>query len=93
MKYELTAWILNDCNFVRSYDTLQEAQAKANRLMSRDICSFVQIKLVSETILLTVDRRDEMYTVCYRTDDWDDYGNNSREEDFLSLEEAEAYVK
>lgn len=92
MKYELTAWILNDCNFVRSYDTLEEAQAKAIDLSTRDRCSFIQIKLVSETILYTEDRRDEMYTVYYTSDDWDDFGNNNHEEDFLSLEKAEAYA-
>lgn len=92
MRYELTVWILNDGNMVRSYKTLEEAQARANYLMEKYDCGFVEIKLISETILFTVDKRGEIYTVYYKTDDWDDYGHNERHEGFLSLEEAETYV-
>lgn len=87
MEYIITAWILNQPNFVKKYNSYEEAKVKYDSLLSRCDCSYVELIVECSSIIHKSDKRLDIYTVRYL-----DFGCEC-EQDFLSREEAEEFME
>ena len=87
MKYFVIAHILNVDNFYKEYDNYDEAKKKYDKLLERTDCSYAELRVICASTIHKIDKRLDVYTVRYY-----DYGDEC-EQDFLSREEAEQFVK